>query len=148
MLISAEFFLHVVGWMPVRLNFFNWLFIVALTARSYRNCHRFSVCEWYCIDTLNLNRHIWYFFLIHGRHLPDHGYQVSTDHVHPPWTTMTSGNPSMSHHIWDFPTHGQTSIGSWTWSSLQATSDVNNHQATASMSYYMSSDYTVICWGT
>ena len=27
--------------------FFNWLFIVALTARSYRHCHCLSVWEWY-----------------------------------------------------------------------------------------------------
>ena len=29
-----------------KLIFFNWLFIVALTARSYRDCHWFSVWEW------------------------------------------------------------------------------------------------------
>ena len=40
------------------LSFFNWLFIVALTARSYRDCHWFSVWECY-FDILNLRSHTW-----------------------------------------------------------------------------------------
>ena len=49
--------------------------MVSLTARSYRDYHRFSLWEWYFIDILNLSSHI-SFFLIHGRHLPAHGSEV------------------------------------------------------------------------
>ena len=36
---------------------FNWLFVVALTARSYHDYHLFLFWEWYIVDTLNLSRH-------------------------------------------------------------------------------------------
>ena len=50
--------------------FFNWLFIVALTARSYRDCHWFSVfgmvLYWYIFEIQQSQMR---FFFIHGRHL-------------------------------------------------------------------------------
>ena len=58
---------------PIACNsyIFNWLFIVSLTARSFRDCHWFSLWEWYF-------NFYWYiepqqshmrFFLIHDRHV-------------------------------------------------------------------------------
>ena len=55
--------------------YFYWLFIVALTARSYRDCHCCFCLGMVLIDTMNLSRHMRFFFM-HGRQLPGHGSQV------------------------------------------------------------------------
>ena len=49
-------------WGYLYLFFFDWLFIVALTAGCYRDCH-FFVSEWYFIDILNLRSYSWDFSL-------------------------------------------------------------------------------------
>ena len=54
----------------VGLEFFNSLFIVALTARSYRDRHCFfSVWEWYFYWYIQPQQSHMSFFLIHGRQL-------------------------------------------------------------------------------
>ena len=72
--------------------FFNWLFTVALTARSYRDCHWFSVWEWYFIDILETHQSQMRFFLIHGRHLSGRD-KCSHRATTAMWTTMSSDNP-------------------------------------------------------
>ena len=73
-------------------TFFNWLFIVALTARSYFDCNWFSIWEWYFfIDILNLSSHTWDFSLS----MADIYRAVSkvVSGPRPRWTIMSSGNP-------------------------------------------------------
>ena len=75
------------------LIFFIWLFIAALTARSYRDCYWFSVFGngtfyWYFEPQQSQMR----FFLIHGRHLSGR-VQCSHRAMTAMWTTMCSGNP-------------------------------------------------------
>ena len=73
-------------------GFFNWLFIVALTAGSYRDCHWFSDWEWYFIGSFETQQSQMRFFLIHGRHLSGR-VQCSHRATTAIWTTMSSGNP-------------------------------------------------------
>ena len=76
----------------IKVFFFNWLFIVALTARSYRDCQWFSVLGmvlyWYFEPQKSQMR----FFLIHGRHLSGR-VQCSHRAKSATWTTMSYGNP-------------------------------------------------------
>ena len=77
---------------PPNLYFFNLLFIVALNARSYRDCHWFSVWKWYFDWYFEPQQSHMRFFLIQGRHLSG---RVQSSHRanSATWTTMTSDNP-------------------------------------------------------
>ena len=72
--------------------FLNWLFIVTLTARSYRECHWFSVLGmvlyWYFEPLQSQMR----YFLINGRYLSGR-VQCSHQATTAMWTTMNLGNP-------------------------------------------------------
>ena len=96
--------------------FFNWLFIIALTARSYRDYHWFSVWEWYFYWYFEPQQSHMRFFLIHADI-----YRVVSKVVsgqRPTWTTMSSGNP-MCH---------ERHLSGRVQCSHRATSDEINHE--------------------
>ena len=112
----SEYFLKII--------FFNLLFIVGLTARSYRDCHWFSFFgNGTFINILNFSSHTWDFSLS----MADIYRTVSIVVTGPrsTWTIMSSGNPI----------YHERHLSGRVQCSHRATTDVNNHQATPSMSY-------------
>ena len=68
--------------------FFNWLFIVALTARSYRDCHWFSAVWEFVLWYFEPQQSQMRFFLIHDRHLLGR-VQCSHPRREQPWVQAT-----------------------------------------------------------
>ena len=120
------------------LHFFNWLFIVALTARSYRDWHWFSVLGmvlyWYFWNSAVTN----YIFSLSMADI----YRAVSIVTWPrlrceqPWAQAT---PSIMRGI----CRTVSSVVTGPYRRYQSWD-----QATPSMSYCMSSNYTAICWGT
>ena len=72
-------------------HFLNWLFIIALTARSYRDCHWFSVWEW-CLLLIYRTSAVTHEIFPY----PWQTYWAVSKVVsgpRPTWTTMSSGSP-------------------------------------------------------
>ena len=90
-LVFSSYIILILLLLSAILYFFNWLFIVALTARSYRDCYWFSVFRMVLYWYFEPQQFQMRFFLIHGRHLSGR-VQCSHRGTTAMWTTMSSGN--------------------------------------------------------
>ena len=102
----------VIGMHTIFNFFWTGYFIVALTARSYRDCHFFCLGMVLFIDILNLSSHTWDFSLSMADIYRAMSKVVSGRR--PTWSTMSSDNP----------TYHERHLSGRVQSSLRVTSDV------------------------